>query len=167
MAIEYDLTLEGKELTEEILLEEMEKLGLEAGEPERYKSSINISRFMDTLGFIVYLAPNDSLPPHDATDFECLEKEFKYGKRLSFRWDKFFERREIQYEYMFAIIFAVMNRVKANAVFAFTMGEEYCVFTKNRELYINNQSGIDKNPYFMRHTGGWKLRDMGDGKIEL
>ncbi|NMC56788.1 MAG: hypothetical protein GYA50_06175 [Eubacteriaceae bacterium] len=164
MAIEYNLLIQGEELTNKVLFEIMHQIGLDVDAPVDLKRGIEINQFFDKIGIVFYLT--NSNKTFNESGFKTLDI-FKFDKCLGFRFDKLFEDYDLQWKTMMIIIFSVMNRLKTNAIFAYEFDTLYSFFSKSGELFVNTQTEIDKDPDFLQLSAGWIVKDIEKNTVEF
>ena len=139
MALEYDLRLKNKKLTEEILKKKLESMGYSCKTVKQLANGICIDLFAEA-GFMVWLTDSGN-PPYDAYDSDLLGREFPYEEDLCFQLDKEWEDVEERYHVLLKMVFELMEELQEEAVLACNWDAEICYFNGIDPVVLNNEWG--------------------------
>lgn len=146
MAIGYTVLMEGKKLTDQILLRKFEELGYEYDSFEKLSKGISLS-YINELGLIVSLIDSGDYP-YNGWDTIFSKKEFIYERIIDFRLEKEYSDLEKRYSVLMKLVFELILELKEKAIFISNGDTELCYFGEESEIYLNNKNGIWDTAYF-------------------
>ncbi|WP_051542004.1 hypothetical protein [Clostridium lundense] len=137
MSIEFSLKVKDNIVNENLLINEINKLGVNA-----YVDKINeeedrfeIDSIHEPLGFSVIFIKNKK-PPYNTWETKFLETDFQYNQIVWFEFDKEADLSITQRNAL-KIIFNLMKQLNTSALLTSSVYDDICYFKNATDVYIN------------------------------
>lgn len=140
MAIEYSLLLKSQKLSKEILIGKIESLGYSCNKIETLTKGICINLNKE-IGFSIFLVRTNNYP-YNSWESNFTESKFTFEKILIFRFAKEYSEFEKRYDTMLKILFELAIEINEEAIFISNGDTELCFFRGNKDILLNNETGI-------------------------
>lgn len=136
MSIEFSLKIKDNVVNENLLINEINKLGVNAfvdkiSEEERFE----INSIYKSLGFNVIFIKNKKMP-YNVCETKFLEIDFQYNQIVWFEFDKEADLSITQRNAL-KIIFNLMKQLNTSALLTSSVYDDICYFKNTTDVYIN------------------------------
>lgn len=141
MSISFSLHIKGKKVNEELLINEINKLGVFKDiNAEDDGNVLRIDYTYELLGFTVTFV-KDEQPPYNALDTIFLKSDFEYNQSILFGFNKEGDF-DISYNKALELTFNLMRQLDTSALLTSCVHNDICYFENSTSVYIRNSISL-------------------------
>ena len=141
MSINFSLKLKGNKVNEELLINEIKRLGVSKDINKiDDKGILRIDSTYELLGFTITLI-KDEKPPYNIYETSFVENDFEYNQSILFGFSKEVDF-DISYTKALELIFSLMREVNTSALLTSSVYDEICYFENSTNVYIKRTTTL-------------------------